>query len=114
MPDAAEPVEPGAPAGASDGGASDDGASDDGASRSQAAAPVPAERTVASLVDWAAAALRAYGITSAVSDARELVSALYDVPRFWPVANAHQAVPDDVWQRAAAALERRLHGAPLA
>jgi release factor glutamine methyltransferase len=87
---------------------------DAGADRSQAAAPTPVERTVAALVDWAAAALRAYGITSAVSDARELVSALYDVPRFWPVANAHQIVTDDVWARAVVALDRRLHGAPLA
>jgi len=72
------------------------------------------ERTVASLVDVAAAALRASGTTSAVSEARELVAALYDVPRFWPVANAHQVVSDEMWERARHAIDRRVHGAPLA
>ena len=83
----------------------------DGAERAATAAT---ERTVSSLVDFAAAALRAAGTTSAVSDARELVSALYDVPRFWPVANAAQPVTADMWQRAQAAIDRRVHGAPLA
>lgn len=47
-------------------------------------------------------------------EAREIIAALYDVPRFWPAANARATVEAEMWSRACAAAVRRAHGAPLA
>jgi release factor glutamine methyltransferase len=47
-------------------------------------------------------------------EAREIVAALYDVPRFWPAANAHVKVEAEMWPRARAAALKRGRGAPLA
>ena len=54
------------------------------------------------------------GIGEPVAEAREIVAALHDAPRFWPVANAHLAVTDAFWHRAVAAARRRASGAPNA
>jgi len=50
----------------------------------------------------------------ALAEAREIVAALYDVPRFWPAANAHVPVEREMWPRARAAAAKRARGAPLA
>jgi len=47
-------------------------------------------------------------------EAREIVAALYDVPRFWPDANAHVQVEAEMWPRARQAAAKRARGAPLA
>ena len=47
-------------------------------------------------------------------EARELLSALLDVPRHWPSLRQDDAVDGDVWKRACAAAARRAEGAPLA
>jgi release factor glutamine methyltransferase len=47
-------------------------------------------------------------------EAREIVAALYDVPRFWPVTNASTPVDAPMHERALLAAARRGRGAPLA
>src|ERR1051325_9081700 len=71
-------------------------------------------RIVAGLVDELAAALRAHGASAPLREAREIVAALYDGPRFWPVLNAECVVGQDMFERAVHALQRRLGGAPMA
>src|SRR5437870_9088540 len=50
----------------------------------------------------------------ALVEGREIVAALYDVPRFWPLANAHVRVEAEMWPRARSAAAKRARGAPLA
>ena len=68
--------------------------------------------TVASLV--AEVAARLVGLEDAVAEARELVAALLDAPRHWPVLHADDVVDADVRGRALGAASRRAAGAPLA
>ena len=78
---------------------------------------LPRPGTVAALVEELATVLERAGQYTppmASTEARELVAALYDVPRFWPQANAHVPVEPDMWPRARAAASRRAAGAPLA
>ncbi len=70
--------------------------------------------TVGQLVDALATAFRDRGLSDPTLEAREIVAALYDAPRFWPVANAELVVDDATRERARQALSRRLMGAPLA
>ncbi|HZI41695.1 MAG TPA: peptide chain release factor N(5)-glutamine methyltransferase [Gemmatimonadaceae bacterium] len=71
--------------------------------------------SVAALVDELARFLAAsLPGREATLEAREIVAALYDVPRFWPAANAHLRVEAEMWPRARAAAEKRARGAPLA
>lgn len=51
---------------------------------------------------------------SAFAEGCEIVAALYDVPRFWPTANAHVRVEAEMWPRARDAAAKRGRGAPLA
>ena len=73
--------------------------------------------SVASLVDELADILGAgarFDPRETLAEAREIVAALYDVPRFWPAANAHVPVESEMWPRARAAAAKRARGAPLA
>ena len=70
--------------------------------------------SVGELVEQLARELSSRGISNPTAEARELVAAVYDAPRFWPVANAADAVDDDHRARAMEALRLRLLGAPLA
>jgi release factor glutamine methyltransferase len=72
--------------------------------------------SVADLVEQLAATLAnaAFSALEAKQEAREIVAALYDVPRFWPDTNAGSTVDAELWQRARAAAEKRALGAPLA
>ena len=47
-------------------------------------------------------------------EAREIVAALYDVPRFWPAANVRVLAEPEMWHRARVAAGKRARGAPLA
>lgn len=76
----------------------------------RASAPV----TVSQLLDDTARRLNARGIAEPFSEAREMVSALYDVPRFWPLMNGGVEVDAAMLARAYAAVAKRLQGAPLA
>jgi release factor glutamine methyltransferase len=70
--------------------------------------------SVSRLVDMLAAAFQARGLAEPKSEAREIVAALHDAPRFWPVANGEQLVDRDTLERAKTAMTRRMTGAPLA
>jgi release factor glutamine methyltransferase len=70
--------------------------------------------TVGSLVDEMAAILARGGLADPLSEAREIVAALYEVPRFWPALNGAAAVDPAMRARARSAVAKRLQGAPLA
>ncbi|HEX6599419.1 MAG TPA: peptide chain release factor N(5)-glutamine methyltransferase [Gemmatimonadaceae bacterium] len=46
-------------------------------------------------------------------EARELLAALHDMPRHWPLLERGTAMSADAWERALAAAARRARGAPL-
>jgi release factor glutamine methyltransferase len=58
--------------------------------------------------------LEAAGIADAQRESRDIVSALLDVPKFWPSANLTAPAAADLRDQALAAAEKRLSGAPLA
>jgi release factor glutamine methyltransferase len=70
--------------------------------------------TVARLLDDLSRMLAARGIPEPVSEAREIIAALYDVPRFWPMMNGGIEVEPAMSDRALRAAEKRTQGAPLA
>ncbi len=70
--------------------------------------------TVSRLLDDLARSLNARGIAEPFSEAREIIAALYDVPRFWPLMNGAVEVDGPTLERARAAADLRAHGAPLA
>lgn len=72
--------------------------------------------SVGALVDELSVLLNAgtLSLREAQLEACEIVAALYDVPRFWPAANAHVNVEREMWPRARRAALKRAQGAPLA
>ncbi len=70
--------------------------------------------TVGRLLEDLARTLGARGVAEPFSEAREIVAALYDVPRFWPLMNGNVDVDPQTLERARRAADRRLQGAPLA
>jgi release factor glutamine methyltransferase len=69
---------------------------------------------VSRLLDDLARRLNVAGIAEPFSEAREIVAALYDVPRFWPLMNGNLDVDADTLARSRAAADKRIQGAPLA
>ena len=77
--------------------------------------PVPESGlTVGGLLTDLAAKLAAWRVAEPTAEAREIVAALYDVPRFWPVMNRDVPVTAGELERAVRAARRRAAGAPLA
>jgi release factor glutamine methyltransferase len=76
--------------------------------------PVTETTTVNRLLEDLARALNVGGIAEPFSEAREIVAALYDVPRFWPLMNGSLGVESAVLERAQMAAAKRIQGAPLA
>ena len=72
--------------------------------------PLTVRAAVAALED----ALRAGGIEQPKDEARDMLAALLDVPRFWPTLNADAPVERDLWAQARTAAARRVAGAPFA
>ena len=72
------------------------------------------DRTVSAVVDLLAGYLRRASFEAPVLEAREIVAALHDAPRFWPVANAGLALEQATVDRALRAVSMRMQGAPLA
>jgi release factor glutamine methyltransferase len=70
--------------------------------------------TVSRLLDDLARTLGARGIAEPFSEAREIVAALFEVPRFWPMMNGAVEVDEPTLARARRAVEMRGRGAPLA
>ena len=74
-----------------------------------------AERTtVGGVVAELGAVLARAGVPDARDEARDLVAALLDVPRFWPTLNREVPLDADVRESALRAGERRSRGAPFA
>jgi release factor glutamine methyltransferase len=69
---------------------------------------------VSRLLEDLARHLNSAGIGEPFSEAREIVAALYDVPRFWPLMNGNLDVDAETLGRARAAVDKRIQGAPLA
>jgi release factor glutamine methyltransferase len=69
---------------------------------------------VSRLLDDLARRLNVAGISEPFSEAREIVAALYDVPRFWPLMNGNLDVDADTLARSRSAVDKRIQGAPLA
>lgn len=67
-------------------------------------------QTVAALVEAVASRLPAQD----TAEARELIAALLDVPRHWPLLRANKWIEADVWRRAMEAARKRAAGAPMA
>lgn len=70
--------------------------------------------TVSQLLEELARRLNTSGVEEPFTQAREIVAALYDVPRFWPLTNGAVEVDASTLARARGAVDRRMKGAPLA
>ena len=70
-------------------------------------------RRIGTLVHAVAERLEEVGIPFARQEARDLVAALLDVPRFWPSLHADSEADRDTWRLAMAASARRAGGAPF-
>src|SRR5947207_7618175 len=74
-----------------------------------------ARQDVAMLVMELTARLQsARDVDDPTREARDLVAALLDVPRHWPVLHEDRWVEAAMWRRACAAADKRAAGAPLA
>lgn len=72
-----------------------------------------APRTLGALTDEMARQLAPAFGTDALREARELLAALHDMPRHWPLVERASVMSADAWSRALAAATRRAQGAPL-
>jgi len=69
-------------------------------------------RRVSAVVD--AITLQLGVLSEPKREARDLLSALLDVPRHWPLLRQDDAIDADMWKRVCVAASRRAEGAPLA
>jgi release factor glutamine methyltransferase len=69
------------------------------------------DQTVSALVHDVA---RRLGAEDSVREAREIVAALLDVPRHWPILHENRWLDAAVWRQARAAAAKRAAGAPQA
>jgi release factor glutamine methyltransferase len=76
--------------------------------------PVADAITVSRMLEELAHTFTTKGIPEPFSEAREIVAALYDVPRFWPLMNGGLEVDPAMLVRARRAADKRILGAPLA
>ncbi len=72
-----------------------------------------APRTLGALTSEMAQLLAPAFGHEADAEARELLAALHDMPRHWPLLERGTMMSADAWARALAAASRRAHGAPL-
>ncbi len=70
--------------------------------------------TVRALVEEMESMLADSGLPEARREARDIVAAVLDVPRFWPSMHPDVAVDGDTLREALAAAQRRSRGAPFA
>ena len=70
--------------------------------------------TVAALIGELAAILNAGGVADAGREARDIIAALRDVPRFWPTVNKHVVFGGEERRAAKLAAAKRAAGAPFA
>ena len=74
----------------------------------------PATARVGDLVDALAAQLTAARVPEAAREARDIVAAVADEPRFWPTLNRERPLDAALCARASTAVTRRASGAPFA
>jgi release factor glutamine methyltransferase len=72
------------------------------------------EGTVGFALDEVEGALQRGGIAECRQEARDIIAALLDVPRFWPAANRDAAIDRATVAAARRAAEKRAAGAPFA
>ena len=70
--------------------------------------------TVRSAVSALEAMLATSGVAEARQEARDIIAALLDVPRFWPSVNAESTLERETWEAAVRAARKRASGAPFA
>lgn len=70
--------------------------------------------TVSRVLEELVRTLADRGMPEPVTEAREIISALLDVPRFWPIVNGSVELEAALQERARLAASRRARGAPLA
>ena len=70
--------------------------------------------TVSRVLEELVRTLSDHGMAEPVTEAREIISALLDVPRFWPIVNGGVEIEPTLHERARTAADRRSRGAPLA
>lgn len=69
--------------------------------------------TVGALIGELAAILSAGGVGHPGREARDIIAAMKDVPRFWPTVNKHVVIAGDDRRFACAAAAKRVKGAPF-
>ena len=70
--------------------------------------------TIGDLLTGCVAMLESEGIDDAGREAREIIAAILDVPKFWAAANAIADASPDVARAVISAVMKRAAGAPLA
>jgi release factor glutamine methyltransferase len=70
--------------------------------------------TVGALIGELAGILHAAAVPEAGREAREIIAAMKDAPRFWPTVNAHAEISPEERRFARAAASKRAAGAPFA
>jgi release factor glutamine methyltransferase len=70
-------------------------------------------QTIGDLVEAVAARLSGH-VVNPKAQSRELIAALFDEPKHWPLVKANKWVESTHWQLALAAADKRARGAPLA
>ncbi len=70
--------------------------------------------TVGALVLELAGKLRAADVDESAKEARDIVAAVVDMPRFWPSLNATEPLSAKIMERARTAAAKRASGAPFA
>src|ERR1700704_4028298 len=70
--------------------------------------------TIGDLLAGCTAMLQSEGVADAQREAREIVAAVLDVPKFWAAANAVSDASPDVARSVIRAAMKRAAGAPLA
>jgi release factor glutamine methyltransferase len=76
--------------------------------------PVPAETSVGALVGELATMLDSAGISDPGREARDIIAALHEAPRFWTVVNGHTILSAVEREAARSAVVKRIRGAPFA
>lgn len=79
-----------------------------------AQAPIETPVTVATLVQEASEQLSAAGIEEARQEARDLIAAILDAPRFWSLMHAGEDADPELVRLLRRAVSRRAAGAPFA
>jgi release factor glutamine methyltransferase len=70
--------------------------------------------TASELVAEVAVMLNAAGVAQPATEARDMLAAIMDVPRFWPSINRGEPVADDIQVAVRTAAGKRARGAPFA